>query len=184
MKKTALTLGFIVLLSGCNSQGPDDHGQIETRPVVLREAMKSVLAPQAQVLWDISNKGMNDQGEPDASKLKDEDWAKIASAAKMLQSSATELADAKSIIVARTGEKIQDEENPGASTAQQVQGFIDRDIQSFSVMARALANSGADFAAAAKEHDAAKLANASGSLDQVCESCHLRYWYPQQAAPK
>ncbi len=104
MKKVALSLGFIVLLSGCNSQGPDDPGQIETRPVVLREAMKSVLAPQAQVLWDISNKGMNDQGEPDASKLKDEDWAKIAAAAQMLQSSAAERADAKAIIVARTGE--------------------------------------------------------------------------------
>jgi len=100
MKKVALTLGFLVLLVGCNSHGKDDQGQVETRPVEMREVMKSIVAPQAQVLWDVSNKGMNERGEPDASQLKDEDWAKIAAAAKMVESSATELADAKAIIVA------------------------------------------------------------------------------------
>ncbi len=28
--------------------------------------------------------------------------------------------------------------------------------------------------------DAAKLFDVSGSLDQVCENCHMQFWYPQR----
>jgi len=184
MKTIALAVGLSVLLSACQNKPEDAAGQAGKPAGTLQKAMKTVIAPQAQILWDISNKGMNDEGGPDGSRLKEEDWAKIAAAGAMLEAKANELAETKAIVVAHPGEKLQDEENPGASNASQVQGFIDKDSQGFSDMARALAQSGADFADAGKQKDAVKLSNASNALDQVCESCHLRYWYPQQAAPQ
>jgi cytochrome c556 len=34
--------------------------------------------------------------------------------------------------------------------------------------------------AAAKNRDATKLMDAAGGLDQVCEACHIQFWYPEQ----
>jgi cytochrome c556 len=34
--------------------------------------------------------------------------------------------------------------------------------------------------AAAKAKDAAKVFEVSGALDQVCEDCHQKFWYPGQ----
>jgi cytochrome c556 len=82
--------------------------------------------------------------------------------------------------VARAGVKLQDEENSGASNAVQVKGFIDADRKTFVAMAKTLSASADAVAAAARTRDGAKLAAVSGELDQVCESCHVRYWYPQQ----
>jgi hypothetical protein len=36
--------------------------------------------------------------------------------------------------------------------------------------------------AAAQSKDANKLFEVSGRLDQVCEDCHLQFWYPDQKA--
>ncbi|BAV64454.1 hypothetical protein SCLO_1014140 [Sphingobium cloacae] len=184
MKNIALVaICLPLILTACQKHSAHAGGT-EVRSGVLHEAMKDVVAPQAQILWDVSNRGMNDEGAPDGSRLTDEDWAKIIAAGASLEAKATELAETKKIVVARPGETIQDQENPGASTPQQVQAFIDKDPESFSAMAQALAQSGKEFSEAAKQRDAVKLAALSGALDQVCEDCHLRYWYPQQATPQ
>ena len=49
-------------------------------------------------------------------------------------------------------------------------------------MSQALAGSMEQIGAEAK--DAAKLFEVSGALDQVCESCHMKFWYPEQKAAR
>ena len=175
MRSMAIVLSVgLLLLSGC-----------ERKPtVVLHDAMKDVVAPQAQIVWDVANNAQDDDGKPDPSKLTDGDWAKIADAGRKLKDQATAISDAAHLTVAPPGQKIQDEENSGASTAAQVQGFIAADPQGFAAFAKTLAEQADKFTGAAQSRDAAKLADAAGSLDQVCESCHVKYWYPQQAAGK
>ena len=166
-----------MLLTGC--QKPTD----EAAPVVLSAAMKAVIAPQAQVLWDISNRALNANGDPDGSKLTDADWAKVVNAGNAVREEAAKLADASTLVVAPPGEKIQDEGNPGSSAAAQVQGYLNGDRPGWTQHARALSVAGERAVAASKVRDAAKLADVANSLDQVCESCHQKFWYPEQAAP-
>jgi cytochrome c556 len=149
-------------------------------PVVLHPLMKDIVAPQAQVLWDVGNRGMDDDGKPDVSKLSGADWDKLAKAAQAMKETSIALAEAPRVAVTAGGAKIQDEGSAGALTAQQIQRIIDADPKGFASAARALATVSDGFLDAARGRDAAKLMEASGGLDQACEACHLKFWYPEQ----
>lgn len=177
---TLMLLAGMTLISGCQK----DNANSDPQPVVLRSMMKNVVAPQAQILWDVSNRALNDAGEPQASKLTADDWAKLSAAGQKVKAQADAIVSASKITVSKPGQKIQDEGITGGSTTAQVQGFIDADRTSFADMAKALSVSADQFITAAHDKDVVKMNQASGDLDQVCESCHVRYWYPQQAKPK
>jgi hypothetical protein len=166
-------LASLFVVSACAKKEP---------PPILQVAMSQTVAPQAQVLWDVSNKATNDNGDPDGSKMTAEQWTQLATAGETLRAMAQKLADADKLTAAAPGVKLQGEENPGSSNAAQVQGFLDKDMAAFKAHAAKLATTSGDFAAAAKAKDAVKLADVSGKLDAVCEACHMQFWYPQQAA--
>lgn len=142
--------------------------------------MKNVVAVQTQVVWDIGNQAQDDQGNPDASKLAAADWTRIIDAATKVRQASQTLAQADHVQAAAPGMKIEGEGNSGALGANQVQALIDKDPAGFRAMSQALAGSMEQIGAAAKAKDAAKLFEVSGALDQVCESCHMKFWYPEQ----
>jgi hypothetical protein len=37
---------------------------------------------------------------------------------------------------------------------------------------------------ASQKKDTATLFDVSGRLDQVCEDCHMQFWYPEQKTPR
>jgi hypothetical protein len=151
------------------------------QPANLHRTMKEVVAPQAQALWDVGNNAMDDEGKADASKIKAADWTKLAGAAQKMKDAATTLAGAKTIIAVAPGEKLQDDGTPGASSPVDIQNRIDGDRAAFNDHATKLAQISEEFLAAAKAHDGVKLTAASGRLDEVCEACHVQFWYPDQA---
>lgn len=154
----------------------------QTPAPTIHEAMKNVIAPQAQILWDVGNEAMDDNGTPDAKRLSAAQWGQIATAGQKVQDMSLALAMARPLKVVGPGAAIQGEGDPNSSSATQVQGFVDADPAGFAEQARKLAAVAGDFVAAGKARDAAKLGLVSGNLDQVCEDCHMRYWYPQQNA--
>lgn len=177
-KGTILCLSMIALpLVACGEDAP-----AQNQAVVLHPLMKEIVAPQAQVLWDISAKAMNDQGDPDGTAMTAADWDAIGKAASALDEASKKLAVAKVINVVEPGQKIQDEDVNGSPTAAKVQGYVDADKAVFAAMSEAMANNAQGFIEAAKNRDAVKLSEVSGELDAVCETCHKQFWYPQQAA--
>ena len=70
------------------------------------------------------------------------------------------------------------------SAQKEMQAAIDAEPAKFRALAQALSASMDQVVAAAKAKDAAKLFDVSGGLDQVCESCHMQFWYPEQKAPR
>jgi cytochrome c556 len=151
----------------------------------LHELMKNVVAPQTQVVWDVGNEALDDQGNPDASKLKPADWTRIAAAAGKVKQASQTLAQADHVMAAAPGQKIEGEgSTPEAFGAKQVQKVMDANSKVFRAFAQQLASSMDEVIAAAQKKDATKLADVSGRLDQVCESCHMQFWYPEQKAPR
>jgi hypothetical protein len=151
-------------------------------PANLHDLMKDVVAVQAQVVWDVSNEAQDEDGNPDASKLAAGDWTKIADAGEKVRQVAQMLGQSENVVVAAPGVKLEGEENPGSWGAKQVQASIDANPAQFRAYSKALAASMEQIAAAAKTRNAAKLADVAGALDQVCETCHEKFWYPQQKA--
>jgi len=74
--------------------------------------------------------------------------------------------------------KIQDEENPGGNNATKVQAFIDANPKAFAEHAKALTVAGEGLIAAARSKDVKVAAKVADGLDQVCETCHMQFWYP------
>jgi cytochrome c556 len=146
----------------------------------LHDLMKTIVAPQTQVVWDIGNKAMDDEGNPDASKLKPADWAKIAAAAGKVKQASQTLARADKIMAAGPGQKIDGEGNADAFGAKDVQKVLDANPKVFRAFAQQLAVSMDGVIASTQTKDAKKLADVSGGLDEVCEACHKQFWYPNQ----
>ena len=149
-------------------------------PADVHDLMKNVVAVQTQVIWDISNEAQDDQGNPDASKMSAADWTKIIEAAGKVKQASQTLAQAEHVIAAAPGVKIEGEGNAGVAGAKQVQAAIDKNPAEFRTRSRALATSMDQIVAAAKANNAAKVFEVSGVLDQVCEDCHQKFWYPGQ----
>lgn len=173
MKSTRLLLGcaLTIALTGA--------GKPTAAAPNLHELMKDVAA-QAQIIWDIGNRTMDADGNPDPAKVAEADWRQVLSASGKVRDAAKTLAEAKHIVGAAAGQKIQGEENPGSFGARQVEQAIAANPQAFSAFARQLAASMDEIAQAARRHEAAKAFEVAGQLDQVCEQCHLVFWYPEE----
>ncbi|MBO9581155.1 MAG: cytochrome c [Sphingobium sp.] len=146
----------------------------------LLPLMKDTVASQAQMLWDVGNKALDDDGNASSAKLTAADWTKLAGAAQKMKAAAASIANAPRVVVAPAGMTLQDEGAPGQATARQIQAFIDDNPKDFADHARALADVSDGFLRAAASKDATALGDASARLDEVCEACHVRYWYPDQ----
>jgi cytochrome c556 len=174
MKRLPYVLGAGVLLIASYEAHP------AAPPPNLHELMKNVVAVQTQAIWDAGNKAQDDQGNPDASKLAAGDWSKVVDAGGKVREVAQTLAHSEHFLVAAPGAKIDGEGNPGSLTAKQVQAAIDAKPADFRALSQALATSMDEIVAAAKARNAAKLFDVSGALDQVCENCHVKFWYPER----
>lgn len=151
-----------------------------SQPVTVHQVMKEAILPHNQVLADLSTQAMDDDGKPDASKLGAAEWQKLIGAATAMREGAMKLATAPQLAVALAGDKLQDEGSPGSATREQMQKGIDADRKGFTEQSQALVDALDAVLAAANAKDAAKLLEASGRVDETCQSCHARFWYPPQ----
>lgn len=154
----------------------------DAAPVNVHEAMKATIVPQTQSVWDISNKLLADAGS--AVQLKPAEWEQVAKAALAGKAASVKLAEAQRFLAAAPHQKIQGEGNPGAFGAKQVQAAIDANPAAFRAFARQLAAVMDEVVVSTRTKDAAKLTDAAGQLDQVCEACHQQFWYPNQGATR
>ena len=149
----------------------------------LHEVMTGTIDPVADVIWTESSKAYGDDGEARAGILTDAEWSAIAKAGRDLHDGARIIIANPDIEVARPGVKILDEGKvPEAVTAAQVESYVDRDRPGLADQAKQLSAIALQIEAAAKARDAARTVKLSEDLDEVCEACHQRFWYPDQKA--
>ena len=150
----------------------------------LHEVMAGSIDPVADVIWHVASKAYGEDGNAKAGVLADRDWAQIAKAARDLHDGAMIIANNPDIVVAAPGAKILDEGKVAeAVTAVQVASYVERDRPGLASHARNLSAIALEIEAAAKARNAAQTVKLSEDLDEVCETCHKRFWYPAQPTP-
>ena len=149
----------------------------------LQVTMLTKVNPQALSLWDLTNDAQDDNGNIDAKKLSADTWAKLLVIGKSIEDGGRNLATPNGVVAAAPGAKLQDQDGPGASKAADVQRYIDAKPAEFRKHAAKLQSTGAAIVAAVNARNGAQLTELSNSLDEVCESCHMAFWYPNQKAP-
>lgn len=155
-------------------------GTAETAVPTVHESMTKTFTPQSNRLWELAGNLYGDNGELDAKLLSDTQWQELGSAAGSMRDVANALVEAAAVRVAGEGVQIQAEGTPGSPGAAQVQALIDADLNGFREEARKLVLVAGDAASAAQARDATKMDEASNRLNEVCTSCHTRFWYAQQ----
>ena len=153
-------------------------------PLTVHATMVDVVAPQAKVIWDITNPAYNSVGDGfDPAKISSDQWDKLSAAGQTLSDRGHLLAKQAHIKAAVSGATIMGEGGGNAAGVKEVQAFIDANPTLFAQRARILADAGETIVRAAKTHDIAPLYEVASGMDEVCDGCHKPFWGTDDPPP-
>jgi len=161
----------ILAVAACSQQN--------ATPVDIRATMQGQVNPAMTAIWDVGNNALDDNGALDASLLDDAKWAAVAENADKLAAAGKAISEAGSFVAAAADNSTVGE---GEITMAAVQQHIDGNPDGLKQHGASFADSATRLAAAARAKDAKTAGDLISGMDQVCENCHLDYWYPEQKA--
>jgi hypothetical protein len=155
------------------------------KPVAgISDIMAIEVDPSADALWESVGTVVTRSGTKNNHPTTDKQWDELRVHAVMLTEAANLLLmDGRR--VAREGvQKIEDQGTPGNLSAEQSQKLIDENRGLFASFATALRTVGEQMLTAIDTKNPNDLMEAGAALDEVCEGCHLKFWYPGQKIPR
>ena len=148
----------------------------------IQELMQSVVDPPADALWESVATISSLDGIEERQPRTDEEWATVRRHAMTIIEAANLLVmDGRR--VAHEGKQLEDAHTPGIWSAAEIQKALDASRPVFIERAHALQAAGLAALSAIDARDAQALSAAGGALDEACEQCHLKYWYPNTPTP-
>jgi len=148
----------------------------------IQDIMAGMIDPAADFLWEAVSttvtKGKTVEKQPHT----DEEWAAVRRQAILLAEGANLIMmDGRHVV--KEGAKLEDHGTAGNLTAEESEQAIARNRDSFIAFAQALRDVGRSMLDAADAKNPQGLIDAGDTMDQVCEGCHLQFWYPGQKIP-
>ena len=81
-------------------------------------------------------------------------------------------------VVGHPGQKLKDPPGPGDLSPDAAQAAIAKNRAAFTGFAAAFKATAGEFIAAIDKKNVDAYSEVGGKLDEVCESCHKVFWYP------
>jgi len=170
--------GVACMLAACSS--PIHAVSPSWKPVVsLQELMQGVVDPSADGVWDAVETDITAAGETVRQPRTPAEWLDVRRSAITLVESANLLV----IEGRRVGASDFPAEAEGALDSTHIQELITTKRPTFNAFAVALREAALASLSAIDARDPSRLVRAGGAVDQVCEGCHLTFWYPNQVIP-
>ena len=173
-----LSVSVFAVAVACNSPAPPPAQESPLRPTAtIKDIMDSLVDPSADVLWESVATIVSAKGTEERRPKTDEEWANVRrNAIRLLE--ATNLLAMEGRHVAKPGEK---SENPGIELEpEQMEKLMTEDRASFLKLAHGLYDAALPALKAIDARNADGLLDAGEGIDNACEQCHLKYWYPLQ----
>jgi hypothetical protein len=148
----------------------------------VQDLMVNVVDASADVLWESVAVISSEKGTEEKQPRTDEEWATVRARAITLMEGANMLMIPGRAVV-EPGKKLQDEGTEGNLTAEAIQKLKDEDPMAFASRALALHDSAQAALKAIDAKDAQSLSDVGGAIDEACEQCHTKYWYPNAVGP-
>ncbi len=148
------------------------------RPVysTIKDVMESIIDPSADALWGAAGTVIDKQGTQDLSPKTPEQWLDVRRAAVRIIEGAN-LLMMPGREAAPVGTK---SEAPGVELEPpEITVLIKKKRKSFDAFARALQVLGLEALRAIEAKDVPLMEDIGGRMEDVCESCHQTFWYPQ-----
>ena len=153
-----------------------------TKDASVIDLMRNTIAPTADALWGAVGSESTATGTRDLAPSTDAEWAALRQKAQTLVDSAKAIAEAGRM-VAHPGQKLKDPPGPGDLSPEQAQAQITKDRAVYVGFATAMQGVGNDYLAAIDKKNVEAITDVGGKLDEVCEACHTRFWYPNAPKP-
>jgi hypothetical protein len=182
-----------LLLAGCTpkeSAVATQPGQAATRPesplkpiAGVQDVMATMIDPAADFLWASVSTTVTSGKMVEKQPRTDEEWAEVRRQAIILTEAANLIMmDGRHVV--KEGAQLEDHGTPGNLTAAESEKAIAENREAFIAYSKALRDVGERMLAAADNRNPQGLVDAGDTLDQVCEECHLKFWYPGQQIPQ
>ena len=148
------------------------------KTATIKDIMDSMVDPSADFIWESVATIVTKAGTEERRPRTDAEWKKVRAAAITLLES-TNLLIMPGRAVAKPGEK---SENPGIELSPEaVRMVMDDDPATLIKLAEALHDATMKALVAIDAKNADALSDSGEIIDQACENCHLKYWYPPDA---
>jgi hypothetical protein len=152
--------------------------EAEYRPTTtIKDLMDGMVDPAADTIWNSVATTITIKGKQEKAPHTDEEWATVrGNAIQLLE--ASNLLQIPGRHVAKPGQRNQQgiELQP-----EQIETLINQDRQAWITLAHGLHDAATLAVSAADAKDAAKVLESGEQIDNACEHCHERYWYPRPA---
>lgn len=144
--------------------------------ISIDELMEAIVMPQADVIWNAVLFESTEDGEAMVGPETDEEWLALRHSALLLAEVANNL-----MVPDRPAAPPGTAANPGELEPAEIEALIGKQRDAWNGFAHALHVIGMQTVEAIDARDAEKIfLDVGGRLDEVCESCHLVFWYPEQ----
>jgi hypothetical protein len=158
----------------CAKQQPE----AEYRPsTTIRDLMDGMVDPAADTIWNSVSTTITKKGTQEKAPRTDEEWGTVRHGAIALVE-ASNLLQIPGRHVALPGQK---NEQGIELQPEQIETLINQDRQAWITLAHGLHDAASQALHAADAKDPAKVLESGDAIDNACEHCHQRYWYPQPA---
>ena len=176
-------LSLAVALCACARKSPEQPaaGAGAAGPSVLDLMLKEI-DPPADFLWESVATISTEQGVEERHPRTDAEWLEVRNRAQQIIAAA-KLLQTGEVPVAHPGQKLAEPGGEGDYTPEQAQAAIDADRATFTAYARALEDTAGLMLAAIEKKSPDDMLEVGGALDEACEQCHTRFWYPNATKP-
>ena len=144
--------------------------------------MLGQIDPAADELWESVATISGPNGVEERQPRTDKEWANVRYKALMVIEGANMLM-VEGRQVAHPGQQLEEPGGTTDYTPAQAQAEIEKDRASYIAFAHALQDAAGMALEAIEKRDVEALLNAGGHLDEACEGCHKRFWYPNSPTP-
>ena len=149
----------------------------------VKDLMESIIDPSADALWGAAGTVIDKQGTQDMSPKTPEEWLNVRHAAvRIIEGANLLVMPGREAAPAGTKSEV-----PGVELEPaEITALIKKKRKSFDGFAKALQALGLEALRASDAKNVPLLEDIGGRMEDVCESCHQTFWYPQakQAATR
>lgn len=148
----------------------------------IQDIMVSVVDPAGDALWESVGSTSTKDGTVERQPRTDDEWKAVrVHAIRLVEGSNLLVMEGRK--VAHEHQKLEDAHVAGILPPQEIQKKIDADRPAFIDAAHVLHAAGTQALSAIEAKDPVRLMAAGDKIDQACESCHMKYWYPNDKRP-
>ena len=174
-KRLTIILFSVAIIPGigCKKQEPQSEFKATT-PV--REIMRSMVVPSSEILFNAVSSSITPKGTEENAPKTDEEWQEVRNrAVTILEASDLILIPGRHI--AGPGESAK---NPSVQLEPgEIERMVSEDWSDWTKMAHDLHDSILPALKAIDEKNPMSLSDSTLAIDKACESCHLKFWYPE-----